>query len=334
MASVDDPIRAAGVDFVVLVNHKDVTGDFSPHLLSIEYTDNLKGQSDGLEVKLEDRAGLWLGPWYPVKGTTINASLGMETGNLLDCGEFQVDEIEPSGPPAEISIRCLATGVQNGLRTKDSHAYEDMNLRQLAQTIAAKQGLTIVGTVPEVRWHRRSQFRETDLGFLERVAWEHGFVFSVKGTKLIFHELEALEKQSPVYQVRLSDLVSYDFRDKVHAATGGAQASFFDLDSKQVITDLLKGQGKPPGDVLRIRKRLENHSHSKRLAAQALRIHKGWEREGTVVLPGKIKARAGVNLELVDFGNLNGIWQITQAKHSLARGTGYQCELNIREVSQ
>jgi len=334
MAPVTDQLRASGVDFTIRVNHKDVTGDFSPHLLSLEYTDNMKGQSDGLEVKLEDRAGLWLDAWYPVKGTTISAAMGMEDGDLMDCGEFQVDEIEVSGPPSVVVIRALGTGVQNGLRTKDSRAFEDMSLRQLAQTIASKQGLSIVGTVPEIRWHRRTQFRETDLGFLNRVAWDMGFVFTVKGTKLVFHDLEELEKRPPVYQVRMTDLTSWDFRDKVHAANGGTDASFFDQETKQVITDTLKGQGKQPGDVLRIRKRVENHSHSKRLAAQALRIHKGWEREVTLMMPGKLKLRAGVNIELLDFGALNGLWQITQAKHSLSRSTGYQAELNIRQVSQ
>jgi len=103
--------------FTVLYAQKDVTSDLSACLLSLTYTDYLTGQSDELELELEDVDGRWKNAWYPGKGDTLTVALGWNGQDLVDVGTFQIDEIEFAGGPSTVTIRALAAGIGKSLRT-------------------------------------------------------------------------------------------------------------------------------------------------------------------------------------------------------------------------
>lgn len=108
------------------------------------YTDKQHGESDELEIQLEDSEGLWRGDWYPGKGDKVQVQLGYDGEQLVDCGTFQVDEIELSGPPDTVSIKALSTGIKSAMRTKNSSAYDGQTIKQIAQKIADKHGMEVV----------------------------------------------------------------------------------------------------------------------------------------------------------------------------------------------
>ena len=321
-----------GLEVVIRVNHLDVTGDFSPYLQQLTFTDHLKDRSDVLEVHLNDPGNLWQGKWYPVKGSTIEAAIGYAGAPLLQTGVHQVDEIEMSGPPDVVIIRGLATGVANGLRTLESRAFEGRSLRDLAQEIASRRGLTLIGEVPDLQFERRTQFRETDLGFLNRVGWELGVVFSVRGKQLVWHELERLEAAKAQLVVRKDQVTSYHLRDVTSKASAGADASYFDLDTKELLEGLIRQQGRKEGDVHRLRRRAESQAQVYRQVQQAMRAEHGWDREQSLVLPGNTRIRAGINLELQGWMALDGLWQVTRSRHS-ANHNGYRTEPTLRRLS-
>ena len=41
----------------------DITNSIKPYLLSVTYTDNEEGETDDLQVKVQDRDGEWLQSW-------------------------------------------------------------------------------------------------------------------------------------------------------------------------------------------------------------------------------------------------------------------------------
>jgi phage protein D len=294
------------------------------------YTDHIQGEADGLEIQLEDTSGRWQDFWYPVKGSTLHAWLGRDTGGLLDCGEFQVDEIELTGPPDTVTVRGLGATNQKALRTKVSKAHEGGSLKSLASDIAAKHGLSIVGTVPDLAWKRVTQYRETDLGFLRRIALEHGAVFSVKGSTLVFHDLQSLEAQKAMLTLHRTDLEGYTFREKMTGVEGGVSASYFNGDTKELQVVEVELQ-EHVGDTHKIHRRTEHKGQTQRLAKAALHTRKGFEREGTLTLPGDTRLVAGGNIELLGFGVLEGLWQLKSAKHTVSR-SGYSVELEVRHV--
>src|SRR5271163_1876246 len=122
----------------------NITADVSQMVLAIRYVDRLDGASGDLEVELEDSVQLWQGPWYPALGDVVSLQIGYSGEALLDCGEFQIDELELDGPPDVMRLRCLAAYITPAMRTANTVAYENMGILEIAAEIAEKYGLTVV----------------------------------------------------------------------------------------------------------------------------------------------------------------------------------------------
>jgi len=43
----------------------------SPYITSVSYTDNEHGQSDEIELQIEDSEHRWKSSWYPTKGDLL-----------------------------------------------------------------------------------------------------------------------------------------------------------------------------------------------------------------------------------------------------------------------
>ncbi|HSA05719.1 MAG TPA: hypothetical protein P5556_00910 [Candidatus Gastranaerophilales bacterium] len=80
--------------FKIEYENLNITAKISPYVLSVEYTDFEHGQSDEIQIQLEDSNKLWQGSWYPSKGDTLSLQIGYEGSKLLNCGSFEIDEIE------------------------------------------------------------------------------------------------------------------------------------------------------------------------------------------------------------------------------------------------
>jgi len=313
---------------------KDITAQIAPYVLQVTYTDNLAGQSDELEINLDDRDHRWKNAWAPGKGDKISLKIGYEGEGLLPCGEFQIDEIEYNGPPDTISIRCLAAGINQSLRTKKSKAYEGMTLKKIAEQIAAAHGLTLVGSVPEIRTERITQNQEKDLAFLKRLAEGYGYVFSVRGSQLIWHEQAQLDQANAVVAIKRIGLTgSYTLRTKTNQVYRGCQVSYHDPVKKKLITHTFPAAGITNGDVLKLIERCENKQQAEAKAKAALRNSNGRQVEGNLPLQGDQRLVAGVNITLSGWGVLDGGYQVLKSRHIMERGTGYRTEIEVSTTS-
>ena len=169
-------------------NSKDITTDISQCLISLDYIDEVDGQSDEFSITMEDIEGLWKYEWYPDKGSLLEAWITQD-GQILHCGVFEVDEVVAVGSKEAgdtIVIKALAAGIKEGVRTIKSYAHENKTLREIAATVASKYGYTIIGRVPNIILGRQTQHRETDLHYVQRLSNEFGLQFSVRNKQMIF----------------------------------------------------------------------------------------------------------------------------------------------------
>jgi phage protein D len=127
----------------------DITTVISPMVVSVSYTDRLSELSGEVTIVIEDSDQKWQSSWYPGLGDQIGFSLGYRGEGLLPCGDFQIDQIELSGPSDILTMRGMATFVTGVMRTRNSVGYENQTLLGIAQTIAAKYGLSVV-SAPDV----------------------------------------------------------------------------------------------------------------------------------------------------------------------------------------
>jgi hypothetical protein len=310
---------------------RDITAHVTPYALSVSYVDHLHGESDQVEVVLEDADGRWRSAWYPQKGDQIELSLGHEDRGLRDCGIFQVDEVELSGPPDQVHLRALATGVTKAARTTRSRAREATTLRAIVEDVARALDLVIVGEVADIEVGRLTQLRETDLAFLGRVAAAYGHCFSVRGRQLVFHRLEALEASAEVLVLRRSDLLNYSLRDQSRTAYQAAEVRYQDPHSGELRRHVAAGEAGAP-DALRLEVRAESPAQAEALAVAALAGASRRRVEGSVEFPGDARVVAGVRLGLLGLGRLDGTYTVQSSRHSVSRGAGYRTSCEVRRA--
>lgn len=312
---------------------KDITGDIMEQVVSVTYTDHVHGKSDEMEVTIEDRTGRWRGAWYPAKGDEAELWIGYARGLMMPCGKFRVDEVEFSGPPDTVVLRCLAASITQDLRTKKSRAFEAQTLKTIAETVAGEHGLALVGEVVDITFDRISQDDETDLAFLKRLAEDYGHSFTVRGENLVFAKVEELRGGKVVAALARSDLQDYSLRDKARDVYRACEVSYQDPQTKELITHTVEAEGVESGDTLKRKVRVENASQAEAKAKAMLDKENRLQLAGSLTVSGMPHLVAGVNLALTDLGRLSGVYHITRSTHSVERGRGYTTDVEIERVS-
>ncbi|MFZ5473241.1 MAG: phage late control D family protein [Pseudomonadota bacterium] len=335
--------------FVLSYEQKNITSDITPYVRSVTYTDYLSGQSDELEVELEDADGRWVRHWYPGKGDTLSLKIGYEAAPLLPCGAFEIDEIEFAQPPAIVTIRALATGIKKSVRTRESRPFENTTLAAIAQRIAKRNKLTLTGKIRDIRIDRVTQYQERDVEFLTRLAREYGYAFKIVGRKLVFTELADLRDGSTVAALKATDLISIRMRDKIKDVYQEAKGKYHDPKTKKLVVYGMKGdQVTEVGQTTTSTKKqsgqstssdtLKLSSRGSKAAVQAktqaaMEAANLQQTAGDLTVPGNPKLVAGTTFELADCGRLSGKYLVESARHRLDRGGGYVTELEVKRVA-
>ncbi len=320
---------------------KDITADLAPYLLSLTYTDYAHGKADDLEIRLADREGLWSGPWYPGKGDRIEVELFCEnwlgSGRhvTLRCGIFEVDEIEISGPPSEVTVRAHSALVTKDLRsTKRTRAWENTSLRCIAAEIAGRHGLTLLWDGEDVPYKRVDQTEEPDLAFLKRLCEAADRYLKLAHEKLIISE-ETARKGGPLAgTITKEKCKSFSLRNKTHRIYRACRVKYFDPERKELLEHVEEDPKAPKsGEVLEINKRCESLDQAIKRARAELSRRNKFETEGEITLPGDPALVAGVSVELEGFGVLSGRYAVEESRHSYSRA-GYETSLRVRRVRE
>ncbi len=322
--------------FTLFYGQKDITHDIAPYVLSVTYTDSLKSESDEIDVQVEDTAGRWRDAWYPGKGDMLMLKLGYQGEALLDCGSFSIDEIELGAPPDTVSIRGVATSVNSALRTASSEGYEETTLDAIASRIAQKHGLKLVGQIQPITIDRVTQYAETDVGFLKRLAGEYGYALKVTTDELVFSHLATLRSNAPVTTLTPQDVARWSLRDTVNRIYKDASVSHQKSKDKELITYNADGSSSsaPRGkstsaDTLKVNARAADKGTAQVKAEAALDDHNEYQQTGSLSLMGNPQLIAGNKITLEGFGVLSGEWLITSARHSFDRSSGYSTEIEV-----
>lgn len=322
----------------ITVAGKNITADVSKYLSSVDYTDKLEEESDEAQLVFDDVAGLWQTDWYPQQGDTLTLRIGYKD-NFLDCGTFEIDEIELSGGRDTgdvLTVKALAAAINKGMRTKNSKAYEKQTLKKIAQQIADKHGLKIVGTVPNIEIGRLTQNNESDLSFLAGLAKKYGVIFSVRGGQLVFISPGELESQSPIATFDKSQVGNYQFKDRTADTFTSASVSKRDIKTSKVQKWNVKADGDPTKlDDLVVGGRVENEGQAEALADGALRDKNKEKLTGSFSTEGNPLLCAGVNVEMKNFGAFSGNWLVKESKHTVTTDGGYQTSVELtKELKQ
>jgi len=313
-------------EWVLSYNGINVTADVSAMVLSIGYTDYLSELSGELEIVVEDHTQTWQSSWYPALGDEINLGIGYRGEALLPCGDFQIDQLELSGPPDTFTMRCLAAFITQAMRTRNSVGYENQSLLGIVQTIAGKYGLSVVSApaIVDISFTRITQRFETDLAFLKRLALDYGYDFTIRGSTLVFYSQTALAAVPPIQTVTRADLIGFEFSNRTYSTYPSAILSYQDQLTKSLISQGAAATAPiATGDILKLASRVENGQQAALRAQAALNLRDMYFTQASLTMPGSVAMASGSTIGMSGFGDFDGIYLVMVARHRIDRGHGY-----------
>ena len=91
---------------------------------------------------------------------------------VLDCGQFELDSVDASGPPNTITIKATALPYSAQIRqTEKSKAWEAYTLSGIANEMAAANGMTCMFLAnSDPSYGRVEQYKQSDIAFLSSCA--------------------------------------------------------------------------------------------------------------------------------------------------------------------
>ncbi|MDR6915117.1 phage protein D [Pseudomonas sp. 3296] len=336
------PSQVPHARFVLTYQQRNITRNVSQHLLSLSYTDFLTGQADSLAVELEDTAGKWRDQWYPGHGDSLALSIGWEGQPLRQLGHFEIDEVELNGPPSTITLHGLATGIKAALRTTEHHAYENTTLAAIAQQIATRQGLQLIGTIQPIPLDRLTQ-QDADLTFLRNLATEYDYAFKVTGQHLVFHAISELANAAPVATLVLQDLSNVNLRDQIKNVPQSIELKHKDPATKHLHTVTLNNdqttaapsslsQITTSGDTQKTRKRSASTDAANAKAHAQLAQANRERTTGSWAAIGRPNLLSGNVITLAAAGQLGGRYLITSSQHRITRNGGYTTNQHVCRI--
>ncbi|MGD1952047.1 MAG: phage late control D family protein [Leptolyngbyaceae cyanobacterium] len=342
----------------------EITQDIREFIIDASFTDNLEGKADDLRIAIENRDLRWLDTWLPGEGDRISFQLGYAPEDLTPSIEFEVDEPEWTGTPDTLRLGGVSVPVTASLREVRSVAYEGVTLQEIAQQVASRHGLQLIGEVPNIRFKRVSQKEQTDLSFLRKLAADYGVVFKVESaSRLVFFRVESLELTAPVLAIARSPsseadtaaentqseklLYPSDYRLKRKAAGTYKAASirYQDAESGDFIEYVVDADGNEvpqpeegeegtigSESTLRIRDRVENVEQARIRAIEALKRANRARVTLSITLEGETLLAAGTTFTLVGWKRLDGKYLLEKVVHRLSRSQGYRCSIEAYKV--
>lgn len=314
--------------FKIEYNKKDITRDVSSYVVSIEYTDFEHGQSDEISITFEDSEKLWQNAWIPSKGDSLRLFIGYEGEKLLNCGVFEIDEIEFETPPDTLVVKAIATGIKKPLRQNNSIAYENKSLKQIANEIAKRHSLKLVGSIEDVKVERITQNQERDLSFLKKLAEQYGYIFKITEGNLVFYKTEKLVNASAAKILYRNELSRVNLTEKTSKNYKSVTVSYHNPKTGKKVSATVKNQSCVKGDSLKLNVRCENKQQAILKAKAALAKGKDTI-EGSIDMCGNPYLVAGLNVELKDLGYFSGKYHIKEARHTIDRSSGYATSLEV-----
>ena len=331
------PARYAEV--VIIYEGKDISRDIAPYLISFSYTDNASDKADDISITLEDKERLWCSDWFPTKGDKIKASIVLHDWDeankteSLPCGTFEVDQIECSGPPNQVSIKAVSTLVSKPMRQeKHTKAWENTNLSTIAGDVANKNGLALFWDCPnDPKFERRDQVEVSDLEFLSGLARDYGIAVKVTDTQLVCYDEEEYEAKSPVGELAFGDkkLLKWSFSTKTNGTYKGAKLQYHDPVKNQTIIHETDDDSdiEGTGRTLELNQKADNQDDAERIADKRLKDANKKEITANITLMGDLRFVGASNITISGFGNFDGDYVIDKATHSV--GDSYTTKLDL-----
>lgn len=207
---MSNPNNARRTVVEVAFDGADITKSIRPYLISVSYLDNEEDETDELQIQVQDRDSVWMEKWLIEAIEAASAAkFKMEavilrenwTGGgkdaILPCGEFELDSVAASGPPARITIKGTSLPFSAQVRqTLKSKAWESYTLSGIANEIAGANGMVCMyESAADPFYDRVEQIKTSDIEFLSTLCHNAGISLKATNRILVLFDQAAYESK-------------------------------------------------------------------------------------------------------------------------------------------
>lgn len=319
----------------ITYEHINITDDIADSIKSFSYTDVASGESDSVSLSIQDRERKWMGGWAPQKGDHISADARFfdweNDGDnwSIYCGEFEVDDVSMSGPPAECSIKAVSIPRSEAFNEEEhTKNWEEVTVQEVASEIAARAGIELYYEADEIAIHSLEQDKQTDCKFLYSVCEKYGLAMKVFAEKIIIFDEAVYESTAPVTTLRYEDFNPYRYNSTLEGTYTGAKIAYSDPGTGEDHIVVVGGGNR----IKEINEEADNAADAQRKAIAALNN----ANKNATTLTGTIMARkeiiASRCVSVAGFGKPDGIYYIDKAVTKIGGSGASRQELTMHRV--
>lgn len=265
---------------------------------------------------------------------------GDGSDKLLDCGQFELDSIKASGPPATVTIKATSLPFNAQIRqTKKTKAWEAYNLSGIAKEMAAANSMAcLYESASDPYYERVEQYKASDISFLSELCHNAGISLKATNNILVLFDQAAYEAKDPIFTVKRGSGIYTKYDLSVGTADtkySSCRVKYADPITGRVIEGIAyaedyKADAKN-NQQLEITAKVSSIAEAKELAAKRLRLHNKYSRTATFTFPGDPGKMAGVTAMLEGWGAWDGKYIVKTAKHTMG-SSGYTTQTVLRRV--
>ncbi|WP_409969622.1 hypothetical protein RFF05_06830 [Bengtsoniella intestinalis] len=339
----------------ISIDGVDITNDLSPYNVSLTYTDYEEGESDDLQLVVQDRDGIWLKNWIETlvlasvyggdAATKITATITKENWNndgisaSLPCGSFELDSIVVDGPPSQVTLKATALPYSCQIRqTVNSKAWEGYRLSGIIAEMATKHGMTyLYESSIDPSYDRLEQYYVSDIVFLEHLCTLAGNAIKSTNNTLVVFDQRAYESKDAVRTIAFGDGTYNTYKVSMDTA----ETAYASCTVKCIAQDgtLIEGtayaddydSSDEDNQHLALYCQVSSIAQAQTVAAANLRRFNKFAKTFSITTPGDVNIVAGVTINLADWGVWSGKYLVYEAAHSVG-GNGYTTKIKARQT--
>ena len=279
-------------------------------------------------------------------GLKIQASIIRRNWNddgsdkILDCGEFELDDVDTSGPPSVVTIKGVALPFNSQIRqVRKNKAWESYSLSGIANEMASLNGMACMyESSYDPHYERAEQLAMSDIEFLSNLCHEAGISLKVTNNMLVLFDQREYESKPELLTITKDDKSYKSYKMRIGRANKqftSCRVRYINPETGQLIqayayTPNYRKNNKS-NQQLEIKARVSSYAEAKARAEKELRLHNKRERTVMFMLEGNPDLVAGVTVKLSGWGLWDGKYIINSATHIV--GTkGYMTQIWLRRV--
>lgn len=274
------------------------------------------------------------------KGTEIHAMIIQKNpytngkDKVLDCGVFEIDSVNYTGPPQKLSIKATSIPYKTKLRqTTYSKNWENTTLKNIATKTASRSGLKVMYlSNSNPVYKHKEQKNMTDIAFLKRLCKRAGISLKVTSKTIVLFDAADFEKKKEVKKIKAGkgNIISYSFSTKTaDTAYSSCHVIYTDPNTKQTIEYTYTPENaNTDGQTLEVKQKVTSVEEAKELARKSLRAKNKGETTAEFTLIGDVDYVAGITVRVYGYGEFNDKYIVEQAGHTVTGG--YKTNIKLR----